>query len=241
MKRLPLLIAAGAFATLPIAAPAQIPVIDVSNLAQNIMTAARTLETVNNQVTQIQQAVQMLENQARNLTSLPTSLLSSLTSDMTQLTQLMSQAQGVIFNVAQAEQQFQQLYPQSYGTSTTAAQFYQQAQTRWLTSLQAYNQSVQTQSRVVTDIATDQQNLSQAVTASQSAVGILQSSQATNQLIALQAKQTAELQAMLAAHDRAQDLDLAREAADEEAAQVQLQQFIGTGPQYTPQPVQVFQ
>ena len=76
---------------------------------------------------------------------------------------------------------------------------------------------------------------------SQSAVGILQSSQATNQLLALQAKQTAELQALLAAQGRAQDLALARQAADEQAAQVQLQQFIGTGPQYTPQTVQVFQ
>ena len=37
------------------------PVIDVSNLAQNVITAARTLEAVNNQITQIQQFVQMLE------------------------------------------------------------------------------------------------------------------------------------------------------------------------------------
>ncbi len=241
MKRLvPILVLCGV-AAWPGPVSAQIAVIDAANLAQNLMTAAQTLETVNNQITQIQQTVQMLENQARNLTSLPTSVLSSLTNDMTQLTQLMNQAQGIIFNVSQAEQQFQQLYPQSYSASTTATQFYQNAQNRWQTSLQAYNQSVQTQSRVVTDIATDQQNLSQAVTASQGAVGILQASQATNQLIALQAKQIAELQAMLAAHERAQDLDSARQAADEEAAQVQLQQFIGTGPQYTPQTVQVFQ
>jgi P-type conjugative transfer protein TrbJ len=202
--------------------------------------AARTLQTVNNQITQIQQAVQMLENQARNLTNLPTSLLGSLTSDMTQLTQLMNQAQGIVYDVQRAEQQFQQLYPQSYSPSTSASQFYQDAQNRWQTSMQALQQSVSTQSRIVTDITADQQNLNQAVTASQGAVGILQATQATNQLIALQAKQTAELQALLAAHGRAEDTEAARQAETEEAAHVQWQQFIGSGIQYTPQPVQIF-
>ena len=35
------------------------------------MTAAHTLEEVNNQITQIQQFVQMLEYEARNVASLP--------------------------------------------------------------------------------------------------------------------------------------------------------------------------
>ena len=50
---------------------AQWAVIDVANLTQNILTAARMLEEVNNQIVQIQQFVQMLEYEARNLASLP--------------------------------------------------------------------------------------------------------------------------------------------------------------------------
>ena len=73
MKRLRNLFAGTAFATsLAITWPvsADLPVIDVSNLKQSILTAANTLKEVNNQITQIQQFVQMLENEARNLLSL---------------------------------------------------------------------------------------------------------------------------------------------------------------------------
>lgn len=221
-------------------AEADLPVIDISNLTQNILTAARTLEEINNQVTQIQQFVQMLENQTRNLASLNISDLGSLNANLSNIQLLMSQAQGLVFNVDRSVQQFSQSYPQQYGSAVTADQVYQDAHARWLNSVQAFQQSVQTQSRIVSDIATDQQNMTLAVTASQGAVGILQATQAGNQLIALQVKQTSELQAMLAAHARAEDLEMARNAEAEETARVQLQQFLGDGVHYTPQPVQVF-
>ena len=41
-----------------------------SNYAQNVLTAARSLQQINNQITQIQNQAQSLINQARNLTSL---------------------------------------------------------------------------------------------------------------------------------------------------------------------------
>jgi P-type conjugative transfer protein TrbJ len=221
-------------------AQAQFAVIDVANLAQNILTAARTVQEISNQVTQIQQSVQMLQNQARNLTSLNISDLNSLNAGLSNIQLLMSQAQGIVYNVDRSVQQFSQFYPQQYSSAVTTDQVFQDARTRWLNSVQAFQQSVQTQSQIVSDIATDQQNMTQAVAASQGAVGILQAAQATNQLIALQVKQTSELQAMLAAHARAQDLELARQAEAEETARVQRQQFLGNGVQYTPQPVQVF-
>jgi P-type conjugative transfer protein TrbJ len=57
MKRLRTLFASTAFATsLAITGPvsADLPVIDISNLKQSILTAANTLKEVNNQITQIQ-------------------------------------------------------------------------------------------------------------------------------------------------------------------------------------------
>lgn len=243
MRAHPALLVGAAALALLLSAPrseADLPVIDISNLTQNILTAARTLEEINNQVTQIQQFVQMLENQARNLASLNISDLSSLNADLSNIQLLMSQAQGLVYNVDRSEQQFSQFYPQQYGSAVTADQVYQDAHARWLNSVQAFQQSVQAQSRIVSDIATDQQNMTLAVNASQGAVGILQATQAGNQLIALQVKQTSELQAMLAAHARAQDLELARQAEAEETARVQRQQFLGDGVHYTPQPVQVF-
>ncbi len=81
MKRLRTLFAGAALATsLAIAGPvaADLPVIDVSSLKQSILTATHTLQEVNNQITQIQQFVQMLENEARNLLSLPFSALQQI-------------------------------------------------------------------------------------------------------------------------------------------------------------------
>jgi P-type conjugative transfer protein TrbJ len=82
---------------LALAAPvsADLPVIDVSNLKQSILTAAHTLQEVNNQITQIQQFVQMLQNQARNLLSLPFSALQQITSATDEVNSLMRQAQAL--------------------------------------------------------------------------------------------------------------------------------------------------
>lgn len=48
-------------------------VYDPRNHAENILSAARALEQINNQITQLQNEAQMLMNQARNLASLPSS------------------------------------------------------------------------------------------------------------------------------------------------------------------------
>ncbi|MDY6861250.1 MAG: P-type conjugative transfer protein TrbJ, partial [Pseudomonadota bacterium] len=63
---------------LPQPASAAWIVYDPSNYAQNLLTAARTLEQINNQITSLQNEAQMLINQARNLTGLPYSALQQL-------------------------------------------------------------------------------------------------------------------------------------------------------------------
>ena len=53
-------------------------VFDPSNYAQNVLTAARTLEQITHQITSLQNEAQMLINQARNLASLPFSALQEI-------------------------------------------------------------------------------------------------------------------------------------------------------------------
>ena len=53
-------------------------VFDPSNYAQNVLTAARSLQQITNQITSLQNQAQMLINQARNLASLPYSSLQQL-------------------------------------------------------------------------------------------------------------------------------------------------------------------
>src|SRR5438270_6231763 len=118
MRSLRTLFAGAALAaSVAITAPvsADLPVIDVSNLKQSILTAAHTLQEVNNQITQIQQFVQMLQNQAHNLLSLPFSALQQITSAIDEVNSLMRQAQALAYDVARIEQQFQQLFPSYSG------------------------------------------------------------------------------------------------------------------------------
>ena len=80
LARLTLALWAAPFAIVPMGTPparAQI-VFDPSNYAQNVLTAARSLQQVTNQVTSLQNEAQMLINQARNLASLPYSSLQPL-------------------------------------------------------------------------------------------------------------------------------------------------------------------
>ena len=96
-------------------------VYDPSNYAQNVLTAARTLEQINNQITSLQNEAQMLINQARNLASLPYSSLQQLQQNVQRTQQLLGQAQNIAFEVGQIDQAFQQQYG-NVSLSTTDAQ-----------------------------------------------------------------------------------------------------------------------
>jgi P-type conjugative transfer protein TrbJ len=54
---------------------AQTIVFDPNNYAQNVLTATRALQQINNQITSLQNQTQMLINQAKNLANLPFSSL----------------------------------------------------------------------------------------------------------------------------------------------------------------------
>jgi len=225
----------------PTIARAQWPVIDASNLAQNMLTAARTLQQIDNQITQIQQSVQMLQNQARNLTSLPSSEIQQFDQSISQITGLMGQAQGVLYNVQNVQSQYQRYYPSTISPSESDAQLLSDAQTRWQNSLSTFQNTMEVQAQIVQTLPNDQTQTDVLVGQSQGAVGILQATQAGNQLLALQAKQAAAIQALLASQARAQAIEQARQVESEEQANQQYQRFIGTGPgTYTPTPVTMF-
>ena len=225
-------------------AKADWPVIDVTNLAQNILTAARSLEEVNNQITQIQQFIQMLQNQARNLTSLPFSILAQLQTSMAQLDNLMSEAQSLRYTVTSLEQQFQTLYPNygaaGYTGNISQAGLLADANARWAVSVAAYQHTMSVESEIVENIPTDQAELSSLVGQSQGAVGALQAIQSGNQLLALQSHQLSATQDLLASSARAQEADSMRQAEVENASQVEWNRFYGSGVGYTPTNVQVF-
>jgi type IV secretion system protein TrbJ len=224
----------------PAPASGQVLVYDPSNYAQNVLQAARALQQINNQITSLQNQTQMLLNQAKNLASLPYSSLQAIEQSIARTQQLLSQAQRLGYDISQIDQAFQRSYPQSYAGSTSSQQLVGDAQTRWQNSLAAHQDALRVQAGVVQAFDTTRTETNGLVSSSQSAVGILQSSQAGNQLIALQTRQLVDLTALIAAQSRAQSLEGARLTANQEQARVQLNQFLTTARGYQAQTVQMF-
>jgi P-type conjugative transfer protein TrbJ len=201
-------------------------VYDPTNYAQNVLTAARSLEQINNQIRQIENQATSLINEAKNLASLPVSTISTLQQQIGQTRQLLGQAQRIAYSVQDIQSAFTQRYN---GANLTASQsqMVAAANARWQDSVGAFQDALQVQAGVVGNIDGARASIETLVGASQSASGALQAAQAGNQLLALQSQQLADLTAAIAAQGRAQSLEAARNAATEAEGKARFQRFLG--------------
>ena len=220
----------GATVALPVTpAAAQIPVIDTTNYAQNLLQAARALEQINNQVKSLQNEASMLEGMAKNLKTIPFPQLQRITSAMRQIDQLMSQAQGIQFKVAGLDQQIKSLFPGALAQALTGDQRVAQARAQLDAATAAYRQAMSVQAQVAENVAADAGTLGELATSSQGAVGSLQVSQAANQLLALSVKQQLQLQNLMASEYREAALERARAAQAEEDGRATTRRFLDGG------------
>ncbi len=200
-------------------------VYDPTNYAQNVLTAARTLQQINNQIQQIQQQATSLINEARNLASLPFSSLNELQAQIQQTRQLLNEAQRIAYDVKTIEDAFTQRY-RDVDMSASDATLIANARERWKDSVGSFEDALRVQAGVVGNIEGSQTAMANIVGASQSATGALQAAQAGNQLLALQSRQIADLTALIAAQGRAQALESARNAATEEQGREHFRRFM---------------
>lgn len=227
------------FGQTPRPAMAQLVVFDPNNYAQNVLTAARSLQQINNQITSLQNQASMLINQAKNLASLPFSSLQQLEQSLQRTQQLLTQAQRIAYDVQQIDRAFSTTYaPASSGVSDQA--LVANAQSRWQNSVAGFQDTMRMQATVVGNLDGNRTQMSALVNASQGATGALQASQAGNQLLALQAQQLADLTATVAAQGRAQSLDLAQRTAAQDQGREQLRRFLSQSQGYQPSTVQMF-
>jgi len=213
-------------------------VYDPSNYAQNVLTAARSLEQINHQITSLANEAHMLINQAKNLASLPTSMLSEIEGNFSEMQNLMGEAQKLAYSVQEIEQQFASTF-KDFAGDKTGPQLVEGARQRWQQSLSAYEHSLKAGATAVTNIEGTRSQTSSLVGASKSAIGVLQATQAGNELLAVQARQMSDLTAMLAAQGRAEALEQSRRAAAQEQAREQFGRFM-TGSGYSPSTVKMF-
>ncbi|MBJ7441253.1 MAG: P-type conjugative transfer protein TrbJ [Sphingopyxis sp.] len=209
-------------------------VFDPSNYAQNILTAARTLQTVNQQIQQLQNEAQMLVNMGKNLTRIDFPQLDALKQKLAEIDRLMGRAQAIDFRVDQLDDKFQSLYRQDFSSALRTDARVRDARSRLDASMGAFRQTMTVQAEVVENIQSDTEALADIVARSQGAEGSLQAQQATNQLLALTTKQQFQLQHMMAAQFRSEAVEQARRATQAAEARAATKKFLGSGSAYTP-------
>ena len=153
-------------------ASAQWIVYDPTNYVQNVLSAARALEQINNQITSLQNEATMLINQARNLASLPYSSLQRLQQSVQRTQQLLGQAQRIAYDV----QQIDQAFTSTYGNASMSAsdqQLVAQARERWQNTVGGLQDAMRVQAGVVGNIDTNRAEMSALIGQSQGATGRL--------------------------------------------------------------------
>ncbi|APR53851.1 P-type conjugative transfer protein TrbJ [Sphingomonas koreensis] len=217
-------------------ASAQLSVFDPSNYSQNLLTAARTLKQINNQIQSLQNEAQMLINQGKSLTRIDFPQLQELQQRLQQIDRLMGQAQGIDFRVDQLDDKFRQLFPDSFPQALTRDQQIAAAKQRLDNEMSAFRHAMTVQSGIAENVRDDAQTLKMIVDKSQGAEGGLQAQQATNQLLALATKQQFQIQNLMAAQFRTQSLEAARRDQSAREARERTTRFLGDGNAYTPRP-----
>lgn len=207
-------------------------VYDPANHAENVMTAARTLIQINNQVQQLANEAEMLINQARNLAPLPSSIAFDLQNSLIRMDTLIRNARGLAYDVTAIEDHYRRLLPDGYDDLVSVPQILADAKEVWREARDGFRHSLGVQAEVMRELRHDAVLLDQLMGHSQASSGNLQAMQTSNQLSALATKQIMQLQTLVAASARADALDRAAGIAAREQGRARFARFMGTGTAY---------
>ena len=209
-------------------------VFDPRNYVENMLSAVRALDQIDNQVKQLTNEAQMLMKMDLNLDPLGTSVSGDLQSSLDQIKTLLDQADGIKLSVSETEAQMQRLFPSEYGSALSGDQSLRAAEERWTETLDAFKRTMDMEAKVTETTTSDGTVLSDLLSKSGSAVGNLEVQQAGNELLGLSVKQQLQVQTLLAANQRATSLNQARELASQEESRLRFQSFLGDDTAYTP-------
>jgi P-type conjugative transfer protein TrbJ len=215
--------------TLALAPPANaITVFDPTNYAQNILQASRALEQIHNQISQIDQAAQML---AQN----PLQLSGEITGDIERARQLFTEAQGIAFDLQRVSAAFEALYPEQSSAMNLADVGAQS--NRWLAQdRQSIKDAMEAEAQAAQAIGRSENEVDRAMQSSSGAQGQTGAIEAGNQLLGVNASELLQIHALLIAQGRALETErmerIAREAraSDIEGRAFPAQSNVGLDP-----------
>jgi len=233
-SRMGLMAASGLALWIAMSGPAPaFTVFDPWNYKENLLTAIRSLEEIQNQVKQLTNEAQMLTKMDLNLEQLGSSVGGDLKSSLGDIEALLKKADGIALSVSETESEMKKLFPSEYANALTSDESLNATRQRWDETLSAFKRSLILQAKVIENTTEDGSVLSGLLSKSSTAVGNLQVQQAGNELMGLNIKQQLQLQTLIATEQRAQGLERARALASEEEARLRFNSFVGDGEAYT--------
>lgn len=201
-------------------------VYDPANYVQNFYTAVRSYTQIVRQAQQLRNEANMLINQAKHLSKLDINSATDLNRILNEISYLNTQAENVAYQVNRTRQLVQEHYPEDY-SGMSDDEVFAQAEAQWQMSRRAYNDAMVMQSKMVESLETDRAVLNQLMNKSHGAVGELQATQSTNQLMGLLVKQSMQAQQMQVTQSRADSIEAARRLAIEKESRVRMRSFMG--------------
>lgn len=227
-------------------ASAGIPVIDATNLSQNIVTALETVAQYEQQIQQYTTQLQQYENMLTNTAALPQQTWSQVQGTIGGMTQTMQGLQNMI-NSAGSIQAYVNKFdntssyenkPCFNGTSCTAADIAGIQDTNATANAgvkAAADSQLEALEKQQTSLSTDAANVQQLQSSAAGANGQKAALDAANQLAASQANQLVQIRALLIAAQTAQAAQLEQQNAREAQQQAATRQAtsgtytLGTG------------
>lgn len=201
-------------------------VYDPANYVQNFYTAVRSYTQIIRQAQQLRNEATMIINQGKHLAKLDLNSVADLNRILGEIAYLNTQAENVAYDVNRTRQLVREHFPENY-SGMTDDEVFEQAEAQWQMSRRAYNDSMVMQSKMVQSLETDRAMLSQLMNSSHGAVGELQATQSTNQLMGLLVKQSMQAQQMQITQSRADSIEAARRLAIEKESRIRMDSFMG--------------
>lgn len=226
-------VAAGVLMSCVPKSAAQLTVFDPSNFQQNLLSATRALEQINNQVRTLQNQAQMLLRMDQNLVRLGSTLSPDLQRTLADIQTQLRAGEGIALRLQQTQSQYEQLFPRQTSATLSSDDVLRNAQTRWEEEHAAFKRAALLQGQIADGIDTETRLLGDAMARSRNAAGALEAAQAGNELAGLTVKQSLALQSLLAAQHRAETMTRARDLATEDEARQRFKSFVGTGSAYS--------
>lgn len=205
-------------------------VYDPANYAENLLTAARALQSNINEALQIANQLRQIEMEVRNLAAFPQGVWGDVQADIRQLTQLMESGQAISYAMRNLSSEFQRLYP-----GYKAPENYEEAYGEWtnntLTGAQKALEAANQQNAM---FAAEFARAGQIEAMSDSAEGAMEALQANNMLAAEAVEQLQKLRQLQMSEMQAQSAYMATEIEDQAAQKAAVKKWLESGKNYVP-------